>query len=75
MENKQKYIAPVVKCVEFKTERGFATSLTQGFGSGWGSRPTDLHYEDFDNYYGEGTPFHTGGRFGGFFTGNNEDWD
>ena len=71
MENKQRYIAPVVKCVEFKTERGFATSLTQGFGSGWGSRPTDLHYENFDEY--EGAP--EGGRFGGFFTGNNEDWD
>ena len=72
MENKQRYIAPVVKCVEFKTERGFATSLTQGFGSR-GAKPTDLHYENFDDY--EDNPYRGEGRFGGFFTGNNEDWD
>lgn len=73
MENKKKYIAPAIKCVEFKVEQGYAQSLFQGM-SNWEEKPSDLTADNFDTYY-EGKPFKTGGHFGGYFTGNNDDWD
>ena len=78
METKKQYIAPTIKCVAFKVEHGFAGStLSQGFSNWntkWYEKPSDLTYDNF-NTFNDGNPFKTGGRNGGYFTGNNEDWD
>ena len=78
METKKQYIAPSLKCVEFKAEHGFAGStLSQGFNNwntNWYDKPDKLTYDNF-NTFNDGNPFKTGGRNGGYFTGNNEDWD
>ena len=66
MENKQKYIAPTVKCVEFKVEQGYA--MSQGVGSTLGTN------NDLQTYIEDPNEFH-GNRFGGYFSGNNDDWD
>ena len=66
MKTKQQYIAPTMKCVEFKVERGYA--MSQGVGSTLGNN-TDLqmYIEDPNEF--------PGNRFGGYFSGNNDDWD
>lgn len=65
---KKQYIAPTIKCVEFKVERGYAGSLGQNVGNPLGTN------NDFENYKNNPSSF-TGERFGGYFSGNNEDWD
>lgn len=66
MENKKLYIAPALKCVEFKVERGYA--MSQGIGSTLGNNT------DFQIYIEDPNEFR-GNRFGGYFSGNNDDWD
>ena len=66
MENKKQYIAPAMKCVEFKVERGYA--LSQGAGSVLGNN-NDFEY--YKNNPGESPD----NRFGGYFSGNTDDWD
>ena len=66
MENKKQYIAPTLKCVEFKVERGYA--MSQGIGSTLG---TNTEFQE----YIEGPNEFQGNRFGGYFSGNNDDWD
>ena len=68
MEDKKQYIKPTVKCVEFKSEIGFA--MSQGF---------NLN-NNFGNYNGYDSDdardaATNGNRFGGFFTNNTDDWD
>lgn len=66
MENKKQYIKPELKSVEFKVELGFAASQTvSSYGNWRGRQPADEYTANPGN----------GGRFGGFFTGNNDDWD
>ncbi|MBP9990709.1 MAG: hypothetical protein KBT45_04685 [Bacteroidales bacterium] len=66
METKKQYTKPTVKCVEFKAELGFALSA-QGFSS-FGSSEEDYDFSEDPNNV-------NGNRFGGYFTGNNDDWD
>ena len=64
METKKQYIKPTVKCVAFRAEAGFAMSnLSQGTDSNLGV------------YSEENVKEKGGNRFGGYFTGNNADWD
>ena len=61
---KAQYIRPTIKCVEFKPELGFA--MSQGFRSF--SRSLDSYRQDPD-------PDIANNPFGGYFTGDNSDWD
>ena len=63
---KAKYIRPTNKCVEFKPELGFA--MSQGFRSFGISLDTFREEIDPD-------PDIIENPFGGYFTGNNDDWD
>lgn len=65
MEDKKQYIKPTVKCVEFKSEIGFA--MSQGFSS-FGSSKEDYDFEVDAHGVNRN-------RFGGFFTSNTDDWD
>ena len=68
METKKQYIKPTVKCVAFKAEVGFAMSNLSQSLSSFGSSKEEYNFsEDPKNV--------NGNRFGGYFTGNNEDWD
>ena len=73
MKTKKQYIAPTMKCVEFKVERGYAGSMTQGLGN-WHGKPDGLYLDNFETY-NEGNPFSSDGPHGGFFSGDNSDWD
>lgn len=64
MNKKKQYMAPVIRCVEFKVEKGVASSsLYQGMDT----RPLDMT----DNQYNENNfdPFRVIRKW------NNEDWD
>ena len=76
MENKKQYIAPALKCVEFKVERGFlGSNLTQGLRN-WESKPDNLTIENFGTYCQGDRPFQEVGPHGGFFSGDISDsWD
>ena len=68
MENKKQYIAPTMKCVEFKVERGYAVS--QGVGNNiLGDASTYNFFEDPNDFR------HSGQCYRGYFTGDNSDWD
>ena len=65
MNKKKQYMAPVIRCVEFKVEQGFASSsLYQGMDT----RPLDMT----DNQYNENNfdPFGVIRKWS-----RNEDWD
>ena len=70
MKTKKQYIAPTLKCVEFKVERGYA--MSQGLND-WHNKPDGLYLDNFETY-GEGG-FSSDGPHGGFFSGDNSDWD
>ena len=55
-----------MKCVEFKVERGYA--MSQGIGSTLGNNTGFQMYIEDPNEF-------PGNRFGGYFSGNNDDWD
>ena len=75
MENKKQYIAPALKCVEFKVERGFlGSNPTQGLGN-WGTKPNDLTIENFGTHNEGRSPFSSDGPHGGFFSGDCGEWD
>ncbi len=66
MKTKKQYIAPALKCVEFKVERGY--NLSQG---------TDIILggnTEFKTYVENPGSFHEN-RFGGYFSDNTEEWD
>lgn len=71
---KKQYIAPTIKCVEFKVERGYAGSLTQGLNN-WNGKPNDLYLDNFGTYGEGGNPFSSDGPHGGYFSGDNGEWD
>ena len=63
---KKEYTKPTLKCVEFKVEMGFAMSQgVRGFGLTVNDYLLDL----------ETDPDAQRNPFGGFFTGDNSDWD
>lgn len=65
MNKKKQYMAPVIKCVEFKVEQGFASSgLTQ--------KTIQLDEWSRRDSYDPMNPFHV--SFGSFGN-NNDDWD
>ena len=71
MKTKKQYIAPTLKCVEFKVERGYA--MSQGLND-WHNKPDGLYLDNFETY-NEGNPFSSDGPHGGYFSGDNSDWD
>lgn len=67
MKKKKQYIKPTIKSVEFKAEIGFALSSQRL--SSFGSSKEDY------NFTTDPQNVNNGNRFGGYFTGNNDDWD
>lgn len=69
METKKQYIQPTVKCVAFKVEQGYASSLSSQKFKSFGISKEEYNFEeDPQNITGSN-------HFGGYFTGNNDDWD
>ena len=74
-KNKKQYIAPALKCVEFKVERGFlGSNPTQGLGN-WGEKPDGLYLDNFETFGEGGNPFRSDGPHSGHFSGDCGEWD
>ena len=67
-KNKKQYIAPALKCVEFKVERGY--DLSQSLGSQPLGDASTYNFLDDPNRYKD-----DGRCYKGFFSGDNGDWD
>ena len=62
MKNKKQYITPTLKCVQFKVEKGYYGSESPK------QKLTLFQSQDPSEITGDN-------RFGGYFSGNTDDWD
>ena len=62
----KKYIKPEIKCAAFQAEKGYA--MSQGMKNSFGR----FDEYDFDR---DELNLKKGSRFGGYFEGDNSDWD